>query len=135
MQNGVIVNVITGLPNGFVASSAFAPSSASSSTTATMASKTDRERLLTHLESLLSYHESSNNSDCFLGYDGVVDDREASILKRLDGLITRRKEESTGQAQEEESLIQTDLNSGTVRRQLFGRIIGTILTKGWVEEL
>jgi hypothetical protein len=80
-----------------------------------MASKTeDPDKFLSHLESLLSYHEGSNNTDRIPVYDGPpIDNRQAAILKRLDGLIAKRKDDATvnqSKAQAEEDRIRRDLN-------------------------
>lgn len=89
------------------------PSSAHFSTTATMATKaTDPEAFLAQIESLLRYHESSNNTDKIPVYDGPLGDRQAAVLKTLDGLIMKRKDERKVCKMAEEDRIWRDPNPG-----------------------
>lgn len=78
-----------------------------------MATKaTDPEAFLAQIESLLRYHESSNNTDKIPVYDGPLGDRQAAVLKTLDGLITKRKDERKVCKMAEEDRIWRDPNPG-----------------------
>jgi hypothetical protein len=92
----------------------------------------DPDSFLLHIESLLSYHEGSNNVDSLPAYDGPLDDRQAAALKRFDSLIAKRKDDTKvnqTKSQAEENQIWKDPNrradTGSVRFSVgyFSRIL------------
>jgi hypothetical protein len=96
----------------------------------------DPESFLSYLESLLSYHEGSNNTDSIPVYDGHLDNRQLAALQRLDCLIAQRKDErmtNNTKHKAKENGIWKDPKPGAdpgtvVRQQSFSQMVGRVLT-------